>query len=222
MKKITAILVLLFATLISVNAEEVTGETIFNSKCVACHTLKIPKDKSTMKAPPFGKVSAKIKHDLDDNKTAFVAFVEDYIQNPSEEKVKCMPMALKKFGLMPPIGKAMSEEERKTVATWLFDNFDEKWDDANCTGPNCKGNKCGADKKCGSGKCGGDKAKSDSKCGSGKCGGDKAKTDAKCGNGKCGGNKAKTDKKCGSGKCGDDKAKAKTDAKCGSGKCGGK
>ena len=200
MKKITAILVLLFATLVSVNAEEVTGETIFNSKCVACHTLKIPKDKSTMKAPPFGKVSAKIKHDLDDNKTAFVAFVEDYIQNPSEDKIHCMPRALKKFGLMPPIGKAMSQEERKTVATWLFDNFDEKWDDANCTGPNCDGKKCG----------------------SGKCGGDKAKTDAKCGNGKCGGDKAKTDKKCGSGKCGDDKAKAKTDAKCGSGKCGGK
>ncbi len=199
MKKITAILVLLFATLVNVNAEEVTGETIFKSKCVACHTLKIPKDKSTMKAPPFSKVSAKIKYDLDNNKTAFVAFVEDYIQNPTEEKVKCMPMALKKFGLMPPIGKAMSEEERKTVATWLFDNFDEKWDDANCTGPNCKGNKCG------SGKCGGDKAKCASKW-----------NDTNCTSPNCKG------KKCGSDKCGDDKAKAKTDAKCGSGKCGGK
>lgn len=194
MKKITAILVLLFATLVNVNAEEVTGESIFNSKCVACHTLKILKDKSTMKAPPLGKVSAKIKYDLDNNKTAFVAFVEDYIQNPTEEKVKCMPMALKKFGLMPPIGKAMSEEERKTVATWLFDNFDEKWDDANCTAPNCKGKKCG-----------GDKAKCASKW-----------NDTNCTSQNCKG------KKCGSGKCGDDKAKAKTDDKCGSGKCGGK
>ncbi len=181
MKKITAILILLFATLVSVNAEEVTGETIFNSKCVACHTLKMPKDKSTMKAPPLGKVSAKIKHDLDNNKTAFIAFVEDYIQNPSKDKVKCMPMALKKFGLMPPIGKAMSKEERATVATWLFENFDEKWDDANCTAPHPKG------KKCGNGKCGGDKTKADSKCGNGKCGGEKPKADSKCGTGKCGG-----------------------------------
>ena len=181
MKKITAILVLLFATLVSVNAEEVTGETIFNSKCVACHTLNVPKDKSTMKAPPLGKVSAKIKHDLDNNKTAFIAFVEDYIQNPSKEKVKCMPMALKKFGLMPPIGKAMSKEERATVATWLFENFDEKWE-SNCTAQNCKG-----ENNCKGKKCGGDKPKTDSKCGKGKCGGDKPKTDSKCGTGKCGG-----------------------------------
>ena len=200
MKKITAIFVLLFATLLSVNAEEVTGQTIYDNKCAACHTLEMPDDMSTMKAPPMSKVSAKIKHSFDDNKTAFVAFVEDYIQDPSEEKAKCMAKAIKNFGVMPPIGKAMSEEERNVVATWLFDNFDEKWDAKDCEGANCKGKK--KEDKCGSGKCGGDKAKTDSKCGSGKCGGDKAKTDSKCGSGKCGGDKAKTESKCGSGKCG--------------------
>ena len=185
MKKITAIFVLLFATLLSVNAEEVTGQSIYDNKCVACHTLKMPDDMSTMKAPPMSRVSAKVKHSFDDNKTAFVAFVEDYIQDPSEDKAKCMAKAIKNFGVMPAIGKAMSEEERKVVATWLFDNFDEKWDAKDCEGADCAGKK--AKSKCGSGKCGGDKAKTDSKCGTGKCGGDKAKTESKCGTGKCGG-----------------------------------
>ena len=193
MKTITAIFVLLFATFTLVSAQEVTGQSIYDTKCAACHTLKMPDDKSTMKAPPLSKVSAKIKHDLDDNKTQFIAFVDDYIQNPSADKAKCMARAIKKFGTMPAIGKAMTAEERTTIATWLFDNFDEKWDAKDCTGPNCKGNKCG------DGKCGGDKAKAGSKCGSGKCGGDdkKAKADSKCGSGKCGGDdkKAKADSK---------------------------
>ena len=203
MKKITAIFVLLFATLLTVNAEEVTGQTIYDNKCAACHTLQMPDDMSTMKAPPLSRVSAKIKHSFDDNKTAFIAFVEEYIQNPSEDKAKCLARAIKNFGVMPSLEKNTTAEERKTVATWLFDNFDDKWDGKDCKSGDCKGaNKAKAEKKCDSGKCGGEKAKSEMKCGSGKCGGEKAKTEMKCNSGKCGGEKAKTETKCGTGKCG--------------------
>ena len=194
MKKITSIMIALFATFTMINADELTGQTVFDSKCVACHSEQMPEKMSDLKAPPMSKISAKVKHAFDDNKTKSVEFIVDYIQNPSEEKAKCMARAIKNFGVMPPIGKAMSEEERQVVATWVFDNFDEKWESKDCKSGDCKGKG-----KCGDGKCGGDK-KADMKCGKGKCGGDK-KPDMKCGEGKCGGDK-KPDMKCAAGKCG--------------------
>jgi len=174
MKKITTLLVALFATFTMANADdELTGQKVFDSKCVACHSEQMPEKKSELKAPPMSKISAKIKHAFDDNKTQVIEFIADYIQNPSEEKAKCMARAIKNFGIMPPIGKAMTEEERKVVAEWMFDNFDEKWETKDCTSGDCKG-KCGAEKKAGSNchskKCGGDK-KSEMKCATGKCGG---------------------------------------------------
>ena len=166
MKKLTTLLVALFATLTLVNAEELSGQKVFDTKCVACHTEQMPKSMKDMKAPPMAKISAKVKHAFDDNKTKVIAFIADYIENPSQEKVKCMAMAVKKFGLMPPIGKGMSKEEREVVATWVFENFDQKWESKDCKSGDCKGK----GKKCGEGKCGGDK-KADMKCGAGKCGG---------------------------------------------------
>jgi len=214
MKKITTLLIILSATFSMLNAEALTGQTIFDNKCSACHTEKMPENMKDMKAPPMSKISAKVKHAFDDNKTKSVEFIADYIQNPSEEKAKCMARAIKNFGVMPAIGKAMSEEERQVIATWVFDNFDEKWEGKDCKSGDCKGKKNG---KCGDGKCGGDK-KSKSKCASGKCGSEKNTTSSKCGTGKCGGEKATT-KKCGAGKCGSEKPS--TDSKCGAGKCGG-
>jgi hypothetical protein len=88
----------------------------------------------------------------------FVDFVKDYIQNPSQDKGYCMPMAYANFGTMPPIGKDMSEEERDTVSQWLYDNFKGSWDkymDGNM--------------RCGSGKFSGQKGSS-MRCGAGKCG----------------------------------------------------
>ncbi len=199
MKKITTLLVALFATLTLVNAEELSGQKVFDSKCVACHSEQMPKSMKDMKAPPMAKISAKVKHAFDDNKSKVIAFIADYIENPSQEKVKCMAMAVKKFGLMPPIGKGMSKEEREVVATWVFDNFEQKWETKDCKSGDCKGKmkvdrpgKCGVE-KCGKGKCTSEKPhpeKPGMKCGEGKCGKGKCsseKPDMKCGHGKCGG-----------------------------------
>ncbi len=159
MKKITTLLVALVATFTLANADALTGQKIFDTKCVACHTQKKPEkmsEKKDMKAPPMAKISAKIKHSFDNNKTKVVAFIADYIENPSQEKVKCMAMAVKKFGLMPPIGKEMTKEEREVVATWVFENFDQKWENTNCKSGHSKG-KMNTDRpgKCAIGKCGG-------------------------------------------------------------------
>ncbi len=122
----------------------------------------------TMKAPPMSKVSAKLKDDFKDDKEKMVVFIKDYIVNPDVKKAHCMPMALKKFGVMPAIGKSLSADELDTIANWTIENFDEKWD------PNAMGMLCNTGESM---KCGGEKGKSTHKCGAaemknngGKCG----------------------------------------------------
>jgi len=168
---------LLAGLAMTITLQAQTGAEIFNTKCAVCHQLKPMMDKQkmmqmskeermrmkekmmkNMKAPPMSKVSAKIKFDLKDDKAAFVAFVKDYIVNPSADKAHCMPMALKMFGTMPAIGKGMKAEEIDTITNWLHDNFSDKWD------MHDKGMKCGNSMK---------KPDSKMKCGQGKCGGNK-------------------------------------------------
>ena len=149
MKMNKIIVGLLFAA-VNLSAN-VTGENVYNAKCVKCHMLEAPMNvekvermetmqemMGSMKAPPMAMVSAKVKHAVGNDKAAFTAFVIDYIKNPSQDKAVCMPMAIRRFGLMPPIGASMSMEERAAVALWLYENFDERWDDNK--GMACKGN----------------------------------------------------------------------------------
>jgi len=170
------------------------GEAVYEAHCKACHMIKPMMDKQKMmqmsqaermsmkekmmkmmKAPPMSKVSAKLKHDFGNDKAKIVAFVKDYIVNPSADKAHCMPMALKRFGTMPPIGKGMKAEDIDTVANWLVENFNEKWDE-NAMNMMCQSKHQSKGKgmmKCGMGKCGGMMKKPDAtmKCGQGKCGG---------------------------------------------------
>ncbi len=38
-------------------------------------------------------------------------------------------MAYRIFGVMPPIGRTLSAEEREAVARWLYHNFRESWEE---------------------------------------------------------------------------------------------
>ena len=166
MKRLTILFATLFLS-VSLNAQSATK--IYETKCAVCHKIQPMMDKTrmmkmtrqermsmkqkmmkTMIAPPMNKVSAKLKDDFKNDKKAFVKFITNYIKNPSKTKAHCMPMALKRFGIMPPIGKAMSKKDINTIANWLYDNFTEKWN------MNNKGMMCNTNKKskCASGKCG--------------------------------------------------------------------
>lgn len=184
----------LFFAAVTLNAAT-DGGTIFKEKCSACHMQKPMMDKSKMmqmskeermsmrdkmmkemKAPPISKISAKLKHDFGNDKTKVVSFVKDYVRNPSADKSHCMPMALKKFGVMPAIGQDLSDEELNTVANWLYDGFNSTWDENMMQGMGkgmmkCAGGKCGQGMQSGKGK-GGGMGKS-MKCAAGKCGGAK-------------------------------------------------
>ncbi len=193
MKKVLLGLLIASATLFAVS-----GEEVYKQKCAACHQMQgmmdmsqmkamrqkmqnaTPEERqamkakmkkkmheSNMKAPAMQMVSMRLKK-MTGSKEQFVVFVKDYIQSPSQEKGYCMPMAYKRFGVMPPIGKGLSEAERDAVANWLYDDFKGSWDDS-MGGKMCQTKNKGM--KCGGGKCGG--KKSQMKCGAGKCGGNK-------------------------------------------------
>ena len=117
------------------------GYEIYKRSCSSCHLESVSPDKLAkiqevvksggkppIKAPPMSEVSARVKK-FYPREEDFVAFVKDYITNPSKEKGVCLPMAYKIFGVMPPIGRSLSDEEREAVARWLYHNFKESWEE---------------------------------------------------------------------------------------------
>ena len=161
MKNFSILLALLLATGLYAN----NGEEIFKAKCAACHLIDMPsamnkpgtpefnKAINDLKAPPMSKVASMVKMHHE-GKEAFVTFISDFITNPDASKTVCMKRAIEGFGLMPPI-KSMSEEDKKTVSAWIYDNVSAS--------KKTKGMKCGE------GKCGEGKPKK-MKCAAGKCG----------------------------------------------------
>ena len=226
MKKIATILFLLFSTFITLNAKDITGETIYDTKCKSCHMLNIPKEMTKkmlkdMKAPPMEKVSAKIKSSFDNNESKSIAFIADYIVSPDANKSLCMPRAIKAFGLMPPIGKSMSKEEVSTVSKWLITNFKNKWKVTE------KGELCKSKVKCNGVDCNATTSKCTKKdckikdcdgkdCISKKCNGaDCNSTTSKCTKSDC------NTKNCNGKNCDNNTTAKHPGMKCGEGKCGG-
>ena len=156
MKKILITLTTLLATTATIQAQN--GEEIFKAKCAACHMLSMPKDHSNLMAPPMPKVVMKVSM-VHPEKKDFVAFVSKYITAPNIADAICMKPAIKKFGLMPAIGKTMPAEEKEKVATWLFDSVKKAtMDDKGCQAEMAKEKAHGSapmKMKCAAGKCGG-------------------------------------------------------------------
>lgn len=125
-----------------------SGIDVYSHNCASCHVLQRGDSTAIMKAPPMAVISKRLK--MVKKREGFIVFVNDYIQNPSKEKGYCIAKAYDRFGVMPAIGKKMSEEERKLVSTWLYDNFESNGDmytgegaQKNCDSKQCckEGNK---------------------------------------------------------------------------------
>ena len=102
-----------------------SGEAIFNNKCSMCHIKTRPQDMKSLVAPPLMGVMRHVKMEYPNKKDA-VAFMVDYVQNPSKAKAVCMPQKIVRFGLMPSQKGNISVEELQTVSSWMFDNFPPK------------------------------------------------------------------------------------------------
>ena len=107
------------------------GEEVFESACSTCHAENMSAEETdhanNLAAPPMNLLTTIIRKKTGNDKDAFVRHVVDFTKNPSVDKVKAMPRAVKRFGLMPPVAKIdpdLSGREIQAVAEWLFERFD--------------------------------------------------------------------------------------------------
>jgi len=104
---------------------ESEGAKMFQAKCASCHTTSRPEDMSKLIAPPVMGVMRHVKMEYPEKDKA-IAFMKDYVLNPSADKAVCMPQKIKRFGLMPSQKESVKEKELDVILPWMFDNFPPK------------------------------------------------------------------------------------------------
>lgn len=103
-----------------------------------CHAemmtkAEVIKSINTLKAPPMIEVSNKLKNNIftmdddeDVKRRVVIAFVKDYIDNPSVQYSMCEPMAIEKFGIMPSLKGKLTEAQKQAVSEWVYDHYEGK------------------------------------------------------------------------------------------------
>jgi mono/diheme cytochrome c family protein len=116
-------LLIITLTLSSLFAQ--TPEQLFDAKCASCHVKTHPSelDKSTLIAPPAFGVMKHVSQAFNNDKEQTVAFIKEYALNPSIEKAKCQPHAIKRFGLMPSQKDLVTSKELEEIANYMYDSF---------------------------------------------------------------------------------------------------
>ncbi|MDD2781726.1 c-type cytochrome [Sulfuricurvum sp.] len=111
------------------------GYSIYQKHCSHCHVemmkkTEVLKQLHTLKAPPMIEVSNRLKENIiiadedeDVKRRVTIAFIKDYIENPSVQYSMCHPMAIEKFGIMPSLKGKLHEDERQAVAEWIIDRY---------------------------------------------------------------------------------------------------
>lgn len=115
----------------------VEGYGVYQKNCMQCHVemmekSAVLKNLKNLKAPPMVEVSGRLKEnivikeeDSDVKRRVIIAFIKDYIENPSVQYSMCHPMAIERFGIMPSLKGKLSEEERQAVAEWVYDRYEK-------------------------------------------------------------------------------------------------
>lgn len=132
MKSITLI------TLTAISLMGADGYKVYKDNCMKCHVEVMTKNEAlksfkTLKAPPMIEVSNKLKsniqtkdEDIDVKRRVVIAFIKDYIDNPSIQYSMCEPMALEHFGVMPSLKGKLNEKQKQAVAEWIYDHYEGK------------------------------------------------------------------------------------------------
>jgi mono/diheme cytochrome c family protein len=106
----------------ALQAGEKSGEALFKANCASCHVTVHPEDESKLTAPPIMGAVRHVKMNYE-TKEAAVAFIVDYVQNPSKAKAACEAHTIEKFGLMPSLKGAVSEADLKKIAEYIYDTY---------------------------------------------------------------------------------------------------
>ncbi len=107
-------------------ATEPDGAEVFTRTCATCHFARLDRARmGEMAAPPMDMLAAHVRDAVGDDRDAFVAWMVDWVKAPSEAK-SIEPMAIRRFGLMPPIGDSfpgITDAELRAVAGWIHDEY---------------------------------------------------------------------------------------------------
>jgi len=113
----------------------VDGYDVYKNNCAACHVEMISKAEvlktfNKLKAPPMVEVSRQLKDTIiikgdDDEVHRFVtiAFIKEYIKNPSLDYFMCNAGAVDHFGVMPAQSH-LNDAERQAVGEWIYDRYE--------------------------------------------------------------------------------------------------
>jgi cytochrome c len=112
--------IILGALLLSTSLFANNAKQLFESKCMSCHTIKPPKDKSTMVAPPMKGVMFHMVDEIKETQKIREHFNE-FVLNPTKEKAICK--SVKRFGLMPSLKGQITKEELAIVTDWILKNL---------------------------------------------------------------------------------------------------
>ena len=108
------------------------AKELLQNKCASCHNLDMPPTLSKDElAPPMMAVSFHVKSFVQPSNESqrvskAVAFVVDYVQNPSLEKSFCDKESLKRYGLMPSQKDNVTTGETKAIASYMFKHFTQE------------------------------------------------------------------------------------------------
>lgn len=129
---------IIFTALIAVSLLGADGYKVYQNNCMKCHIQMMTKTEAlksfhTLKAPPMVEVANKLKNniqivdeDIDVKRRVVIAFIKDYIDNPSVQYSMCEPMAIEKFGIMPSLKGKLNEAQKQAVAEWIYDHYEGK------------------------------------------------------------------------------------------------
>ena len=108
------------------------GKKLLEQKCASCHNLEMPPALSKDElAPPMMAVSFHVysfvkPKDESQRMSKAIAFVVDYVQDPSVEKSFCDKESLSRYGLMPSQKNNVTQKETRAIATYMFSHFTQK------------------------------------------------------------------------------------------------
>lgn len=118
------------------------GEKVFSENCKSCHFGMLSKAEfmqhfkaGEVKAPPMVEIASRLKNTItvnakNDNadeihRFTIIAFIKEYLKNPSWDYYMCDSPAINRFKVMPA-QTHLTPEESQAVSEWIYDYFEDK------------------------------------------------------------------------------------------------
>lgn len=108
---------------------------IFIKKCIGCHITHKPTtlaEKKALAGPPILKPLKSVTitidaldgpYEDDELRKEVIAFIKDYLINPTPSKTNCEPEAVEAYGYMPSLKGYITQKQLDILVPWLYDTY---------------------------------------------------------------------------------------------------